>query len=71
MVGTRGKNRGKCNVLKGKLFYEKRRGRPRMRWLDDVTRDLAVMGITGWRERTRKKDVWRLIVEKAKAHPGL
>jgi hypothetical protein len=58
-------------VLKGKLFYEKRRGRPRMRWLDDVIRDLAVMGIKGWRERTRKKDVWRLIVEEAKPHPGL
>jgi hypothetical protein len=42
-------------VLKGKLFYEKRRRQPRMRWLDDATRDLAVMGIKGWRERTRKK----------------
>jgi hypothetical protein len=42
-----------------------------MRWLDDVTRDLAVMGIKGWRERTQKKDVWRLTVEEAKAYPGL
>jgi hypothetical protein len=45
--------------------------RPRKRWLDDVMGDLAVMGIKGWREMTRKKEVWRLIVEEAKAHPGL
>jgi hypothetical protein len=33
--------------------------------------DLVVMGIKGWREMTPKKEVWRLIVEEAKAHPGL
>jgi hypothetical protein len=58
-------------MLKGKLFYGRRRGRPRTRWLDDVMGDLAVMGIKGWREMTRKKEVWRLTVEEAKAHPGL
>jgi hypothetical protein len=52
-------------MLKGKLFYGRRRGRPRKRWLDDV------MGIKGWRKMTRKKEVGRLIVEEAKAHPGL
>jgi hypothetical protein len=40
-------------MLKGKLFYGRRRG-PRTRWLDDVMGDLAVMGINGWREMTRK-----------------
>jgi hypothetical protein len=54
-----------------KLFYGRRRGRPRTRWLDDVMGDLAVMGIKGWRQMTLKKEVWRLIVEEAKAHPGL
>jgi hypothetical protein len=39
-------------MLEGKLFYGRRRGRPRMRWLDDVMGDLAVMGITGWTEMT-------------------
>jgi hypothetical protein len=58
-------------MLEGKLFYGRRRGRPRTRWLDDVMGDLAVMGIEGWREMIRKKEIWRLIVEEAKAHPGL
>jgi hypothetical protein len=34
-------------MLKGKLFYGRRRG-----WLDDMIGDLAVMGIKGWREMT-------------------
>jgi hypothetical protein len=58
-------------MLKGKLFYGRGRGRPRTRWLCDVMWDLAVMRIKGWREMIRKKEVWRLIVEEAKAHPGL
>jgi hypothetical protein len=58
-------------MLKGKLFYGRRRGRPGKRWLDDVMGDLAVMGMKGWTEITRKKEVWRLIVEEAKAHPVL
>jgi hypothetical protein len=30
-----------------------------------------MMGIKRWREMTLKKEVWRLILEEAKAHPGL
>jgi hypothetical protein len=53
-------------VLKRKL-YEKRR----IGWTDDVTDDLRKMGIRGWTEKARKRDQWRLIVKKSKAHPGL
>jgi hypothetical protein len=33
--------------------------------------DLEVMGVKEWREITQKKEVWRLILKEAKAHPGL
>jgi hypothetical protein len=42
-----------------------------MRWLDDVSMDLRKMGVNEWRDRARNQEVWRHIVEEAKAHPGL
>jgi hypothetical protein len=55
----------------GKLYVTRRRGRPKMRWLDDVSTDLRKMGINEWRGIVRDRDVWRPIGMEAKAHPGL
>jgi hypothetical protein len=46
------------------------KGRPRMRWLD-VESDLKKMKLKGWKEKMRDREQWRLVVEEAKAHPGL
>jgi len=55
----------------GKLYATKRRGRPKMRWLDDVSMDMRKMGLNEWKDRARNREAWRHIVEEAKAHPGL
>jgi hypothetical protein len=55
----------------GKLYATRRRGRPKMRWLNDVSTDLRKMGINEWRDRAREREAWRHIVKEAKAHPGL
>jgi hypothetical protein len=57
-------------MLKGRLYSERRKGRPRMRWLDDVESDLKKMEVKEWKEM-RDREQWRLVVEEAKAHPGL
>ena len=53
------------------LHQEKKRGRPKVRWLDDVQEDLREMEIEGWRRKAQDRDQWRRIAQEAKAHLGL
>jgi len=39
--------------------------------MDDVIADLKVMKIKQWIEKTKDREKWKLVVEEAKAHPGL
>ena len=57
--------------MEGRLFIGRRKGRPRLRWMDDVVADLKVMKIKQWMEKTKDREQWRLVVTEAKAHPGL
>jgi len=54
----------------GKLYATRRRGRPKMRWLDDVSTGLRKLGINKWRDRARDREAWRRIVKEVKAHAG-
>jgi hypothetical protein len=58
-------------MIKGRLCSKRREGKSRMRWLDDVESDLKKVKMKGWKEKMRDIEQWRLVVEEAKAHPGL
>jgi len=57
-------------IMEGRLFIGRRKLRPRLRWMDNVVADLKVMKIKQWK-KMKDREKWRLVIEKAKAHPGL
>jgi len=58
-------------MMEGRLFRDRRSGRARSSWMDDVVTDLKVMKIKQWMEKMKDREQWRLVVEEAKVHPGL
>jgi hypothetical protein len=50
-------------MLKGRPYSKGRKGRPKMRLLDEVESDLKRMKVKGWKERMRKREPWRLVTE--------
>jgi hypothetical protein len=58
-------------VMREKIYTRRKRGRPKVRWLDDVQKDLREMGIEGCRRKAQDRDQWMRIAQEAKAHVGL
>jgi hypothetical protein len=46
-------------VMREEIHTRRKRGRPKVRWLDDVQEDLREMGIEGWRRKAQDRDQWR------------
>jgi hypothetical protein len=43
-------------MLKGRLYSKRRKGRPRMRWLDNVESDLKKTEVKEWKEKMRDRE---------------
>jgi hypothetical protein len=54
-------------MIEGRLFIGRRKGTPCLRWMDAVVAALKVVKM----EKTKDREQWRLVVEEAKALPGL
>jgi hypothetical protein len=58
-------------IFTQELGGTKRRGRPRKIWIEEVERDLQVLGVRRWREFVIDREKWRVIFRQAKAYSGL
>ena len=46
-------------------------GRPRLRWLEDVEKDLWEMKVKRWLQKAVDREEWASIIEETKAPKGL
>jgi hypothetical protein len=58
-------------VYKWKPYATRPKGRPRVRWEDDVRNVLRKMGVTNWKQRIQERKQWKEIIEQAKTHKEL
>jgi hypothetical protein len=48
----------------------RRRGKPRLRWLEDVEKDLQEMEVKKWRQKAVDREEWASAIKGAKAIRG-
>jgi hypothetical protein len=59
------------SIYKWKPYATRPKGRPRLRWEDDVRNYLRKMGVKNWKQRVQGRNKWKEIIEQAKTHKEL
>jgi hypothetical protein len=49
-------------VVEWKPMGRRNRGRPRKRWIEDIEKDVQIMGTTGCRKLCKERAEWKEIV---------
>jgi hypothetical protein len=64
-------NRTVKKVFNTKPTVIRKTGRPKLRWEDDVIKDIKTLGVKNWRDVAMEKESWQKLLRKARAHVGL
>jgi len=67
LVIRKSETRSVKKVFEGKLDGRRGRGRPRLRWINDVEDDLRNLGVKRWRTKALDREEWASIIREAKA----
>jgi hypothetical protein len=59
------------SIYKWKPYATRPKGRPTLRWEDDVRNDLKKMGVKNWKQRVQERNQWKEITAQAKTHKEL
>jgi hypothetical protein len=57
-------------IFESKPEGSRRTGRPRLRWLEDVQKDLREMEVNRWRQQAVDREEWASVIREAKAVRG-
>ena len=58
-------------VLVAVVEGRRQRGRPKLRWEDDVMENARKLGERNWRNAARNRDIWQKFLKKALVQKGL
>jgi hypothetical protein len=58
-------------IMLAKPEGKRKKGRPRMRWMDGVKKVLRNLGVVIWKTKAQERDGWRKIFEQGKIHKEL
>jgi len=50
---------------------DRRRGRPKLRWCDELEENFAQVGCRNWRTNAQSREKWQKLMEEVKSHPGM
>jgi hypothetical protein len=48
-----------------------KKGRPKLRWLDRVSKDVKLLKVKTWWKKARDRNIWGRIIKEAKVYKGL
>jgi hypothetical protein len=57
-------------IFTGQPGGSRRKGRPRLRWVDDLEEDLKKIGIRGWRRMAEDREGWCRLLQRSRPFKG-